>query len=90
MIGHFYVDSPDEIDAGAWAHDYCGEQGFRFKDYISLPVSITEAQIRECEPEHHEAFAVAMRCGYAVVISVVLGEFAAVHARRTERAAEDT
>ena len=88
-IGHFYVDSPDDIDAGAWAHDYCAEQGLVFLEYLSLPKEITQEQIRDFEPEHHDAYALAMNSGYAVVISVVLGELKAARARIAQRTAED-
>ena len=72
LHAHFYVRCENDLDAGAVAADYESRNGLTFVEYVSLPVPLSKSQIREYEPEHEDAFDVALSGGFACVVSMVL------------------
>ena len=71
-IAHLYLRVEDEVYASAWASDFCADNGFEFKEFLSLPVVMDATKIREYEPEHKSAYEFALERGHASVVSVVL------------------
>ena len=71
-IAHLYLQVEDEVYASAWASAFCADNGFEFKEFLSLPVAMDETKIRDYEPEHQSAYALALERGHASVVSIVL------------------
>jgi hypothetical protein len=72
VVGHFYLKVEESFYASGWASDFCTEHGFEFKEFLSLPAEVTEESIREYEPEHARAYAIAAQDGHATILSVVM------------------
>jgi hypothetical protein len=70
-IAHLYLQVEDEVYASAWASDFCTDNGYEFKEFLSLPVVMNKTKIREYEPEHQSAYALALERGHGSVISIV-------------------
>jgi hypothetical protein len=71
-IAHLYLQVEDSTYASAWASDFCTDNGHVFVEFLSHPVVMEELLVREYEPEHQTAFALAQEKGHATVISIVL------------------
>jgi hypothetical protein len=71
-IAHLYLRVEDDTYASAWASDFCSDNGYEFKEFLSLPVIIDQSNIRGYEPEHQSAYELAFEKGHGSVISIVL------------------
>jgi hypothetical protein len=72
IIGHFYVRTDSQPNAGAVAHDYCRLQGLDLQEYICLPSPVGPKQVDETNDEQMRAYDLACSTGEAVVLSIVL------------------
>ena len=70
-IAHLYLQVEDEVYASAWASDFFTDNGYEFKEFLSLPVVMDATKIREYEPEHQSAYSLALEQGNGSVISIV-------------------
>ncbi len=71
-IAHLYLRVEDTTYASAWASDFCTDNGYEFMEFLSHPVVMEESLVREYEPEHQTAFALAQERGHATVVSIVI------------------
>jgi len=71
LHAHFYVLAEDGTDAGGAAGSFSLQTGLECEDYVCLPQLIDRSQIAEHESEHIEAYELAERDGFAVVLSLV-------------------
>ncbi|WP_284620791.1 hypothetical protein [Aquabacterium humicola] len=71
LLAHFYVLAEDGTTAGGAAGTFSLETGLECTEYVCLPQVIERSQISENESEHVEAYELAERDGFSVVLSLV-------------------
>ena len=71
LLAHFYVVAEDEVNAGGAAGTFSLETGLECTEYICLPQALERSQIADHDTEHIEAYELAQRDGFAIVLSLV-------------------
>lgn len=71
LLAHFYILAEDETIAGDAAGLFSLETGLECTEYGCMPQPIERAQIAEHEAEYIEAYELAARNGFAVVLNSV-------------------